>query len=115
MASTLNDRLEQFFRANEGVWVDGRRLSEIAGYAGWRNRITDLRLQRGLVIKNRQRRVRGAIGMMTVSEYRLVPEVSLQPVLRVSGCTCAEMAEPPCGWCDGPDRDLAVDSVAGEA
>ena len=66
---TLNDKLEALFRANPGQWLDGHRLAEVAGYAGWRSRCSNLRTQRGMVIENRvQRRPN-----LTVTEYRWVP------------------------------------------
>lgn len=111
----MNDRLQQFFQAHAGEWLDGRQLGAVAGAYAWRSRVAECRTQRGMVIENRQRKVRGAIGMVTVSEYRHVRDLLSQPILSVSGCTCASMADPPCGWCDGPDRDFTVDSAEGQA
>ena len=71
---TMNDRLEAFLRANPGVWLDGHRLAAVAGYAAFRTRVSDLRLQRGLRIENRVRRFPD----YTVTEYRYVPAVDPQ-------------------------------------
>jgi hypothetical protein len=72
---TLTDRLAQFFTERPSQWVDGRRLSEIAGAYAWRSRCSDLRLQRGMTIENRVRVWRNHDGSrFTVSEYRFVPK-----------------------------------------
>lgn len=73
---TLNDRLEAYFKERPLQWIDGKALSEVAGYAGWRNRVTDLRLMRGLDIKNRTQRVKPDIhghSGYTKSEYIYTP------------------------------------------
>jgi len=71
--ASLTDRLEAFFRAHPGIWVDGRRLAEVAGCYAWRSRVSDVR-RRGLRIENRQRVVTGGDGRpVTVSEYRYQP------------------------------------------
>lgn len=73
-ASTLCDRLQAYFVAHAGEWIDGRDLARVAGYAAYRNRITDLRLLRKMTIENRQRIEVLADGRrIRVSEYRYVP------------------------------------------
>jgi hypothetical protein len=64
--------LAEFFRAHPNVWIDGRRLGELAGGYAWRTRVSDVRRPPfSLVIENRQRRVRTTSGAtVTVSEYR---------------------------------------------
>lgn len=65
--STLTDRLADYFRLRRGVWIDGRQLAQIAGYAAWRTRLSELRrAPYSMVIENRQFRRPG----LTVSEYR---------------------------------------------
>ncbi len=86
MPLSLLDRLEQFFRANPGEWVDGKRLERIAGSYAWRTRVSDLRLRRGMVVENRLVRVKRdstpddtaphhypGTQQFTISEYRYVP------------------------------------------
>lgn len=63
---TLNDRLAAYFRAHPNQWLDGRDLARIAGYAGWRTRVSNLRTQRGMTIENRCRRFPDLV----ISEYR---------------------------------------------
>lgn len=71
---TLTTSLALFFRDHPGKWIDGRRLSKIAGYAAWRTRISDLRKSPfRMTIENRQRRVKTADGAFVISEYRFVP------------------------------------------
>ncbi len=71
---SLNDQLEQHFRARAGVWIDGKELAQIAGGYGWRTRCSDLR-KRGMVIENRVRRT----PHYAVSEYRWVPDPPAVP------------------------------------
>ena len=67
---SITDRLEQYFRAREGVWLDGLELALVGGQYGWRTRCSDLR-KRGMVIENRVRRVKTPQGQtFQVSEYR---------------------------------------------
>jgi len=49
---TLNDKLEAYFKEHENEWIDGRALAEIAGFYGWRSRVSNLRRKRGMVIDN---------------------------------------------------------------
>lgn len=72
---SLNDRMLALFKAHPNEWINGRTLAEVGGYAGWRNRLTDLRLIYGMTIKNRKRYVNVASGKITVSEYRYLPPV----------------------------------------
>jgi hypothetical protein len=100
-------RLEAFFLAHPGEWIDGRRLEAVAGRYAWRSRVSDLRKRPYTHrIENRQRHiipvecdcsevhenVGGVSGCecechtrrpcsYTVSEYRFVPDVA--PVRRV--------------------------------
>jgi hypothetical protein len=76
---TLNDKLEAFLRARPNEWIDGRVIAEVAGYAGYRNRITDLRLLRGLRIDNDKRPFRREDGKtVTKSYYRYVPQGQME-------------------------------------
>ena len=70
---TLNDRLEQFFKARPNVWVDGHDLAQVAGFFAWRSRCSDLRRLRGMVIENEVTVVKKPNGTRyTVSRYRYV-------------------------------------------
>lgn len=40
---SLNDRLEAHFKAHPGEWWHARELLAIAGFGGWRSRISNLR------------------------------------------------------------------------
>lgn len=70
---SLTDRLEQFFRARPGEWIDGRQLGTFAGAYAWRSRVSDVR-RRGLRIDNRVRTLHEPDGRAwKVSEYRYTP------------------------------------------
>jgi hypothetical protein len=66
--------LAQFFRARPGSWHSSRDLAAVAGFCGWRGRISDIR-KTGMTIECRVRRVQGPSGPCKVSEYRYVPTV----------------------------------------
>lgn len=75
---TMNDRLEALFRASPNEWIDGRQLETVGGGYAWRTRVSDLRLQRGMTIENRCRRIPKLLNpseRVTISEYRYVPSV----------------------------------------
>lgn len=79
---TLNDLLQQFFQAHPNEWIDGRKLETVAGAYAWRSRVSDLRLQRGMDIQNRCRRIPKLLvpgESVTISEYRYVTHEPLQP------------------------------------
>lgn len=69
MSATYRDRVADYLKGNAGVWVDGLVLQEIGGRYAWRSRISDARLELGMNIVNRQRKV----GERTVSEYCFIP------------------------------------------
>lgn len=69
MTQTYRDILADYFRAHRGEWVDGLTLAGLAGAYAWRSRISDVRVQLGMPIENRQRKV----GRRTVSEYKFTP------------------------------------------
>jgi hypothetical protein len=74
---TMNDKLEAFFKARPGKWVDGLELAGVAGCYAWRSRCSDLR-KRGMNIENRTRRVTLTDGeVITKSEYRYAPQGQL--------------------------------------
>ena len=70
---TLCGRVFDVLHANRGRWVDGRRLAEVGGYAGWSARVRELRNRYGYTVENRQRPGLSATGeAFTITEYRLV-------------------------------------------
>lgn len=71
---SLNDVLAAFLTARAGRWIDGERLSHVAGKYAWRSRLSDLRrAPYGMTIENRQRTLTSGSGKRyKVSEYRLV-------------------------------------------
>ena len=78
---TLADRLEAFFDAHRGEWLDGRQLATVAGAYAWRTRVSDLRKPPYLMqITNRRRRVMENGRTWAVSEY------CYQPVTQESTC-----------------------------
>ena len=69
---TLTDRLAAHFRVRAGEWINARDLLNVAGFAGWRTRVSNLRYPPyNMMIVNRSRTVNG----YRVSEYRYVQEV----------------------------------------
>lgn len=65
---TYRDRVAELFRRRAGEWIDGLEIAQVGGVYAYRTRISDCRLQLGMRIDNRLRKV----GARTVSEYRLV-------------------------------------------
>lgn len=67
---SLNQRLAAFFAARPNTWVDAHELLRVAGFAGWRTRVSQIRKPPfNMTIENRWRVVDG----YRVSEYRFVP------------------------------------------
>ena len=65
---TYRDAVARLLQSRPNQWIDGLELARVGGAYAWRSRISDARVQLGLTIENRQRK----IGRRTVSEYRLV-------------------------------------------
>ena len=63
------DYVADYFRLHPHEWINAEVLMTIGGRMAWRSRVSDARLELGMVIKNRQRKV----GRRTVSEYRYQP------------------------------------------
>ena len=67
---TRCSRLAKLFLAPRGEWIDARRLSEIAGFCGWRTRAAELtHAPWHLTIETRLRRTENGT---VISERRLV-------------------------------------------
>jgi hypothetical protein len=77
---TLTVILGEFLRARPNQWVDGRQIAKIAGFAGWRARISDLRkAPYAMTISNRQRNVRvDEHTTFRVTEYRYEPPAAAE-------------------------------------
>jgi hypothetical protein len=75
---TLCGRVFDVLHANRGRWVDGRRLAEVGGYAGWSARVRELRNHYGYTVENRQTILKYKDGpqvgkpWMTITEYRML-------------------------------------------
>lgn len=66
---TMCERLAMHFKAHPDTWLDARGLLSVAGFGGWRTRISNLRYPPyNMQIVNRTRREHG----YTVSEYKFV-------------------------------------------
>lgn len=71
---TLNDRLAEYFKARPNQDIDARDLLPIAGFAGWRSRVAELRFPPySMVIENKWKTVDTPNGRRRVSWYRYVP------------------------------------------
>ena len=68
--ASLTDILEDFLKANPGVWITMHELAAIAGLGGWRTRLSDCRLKRQMIIE-----WNGKNG--SASRHRYVPYQSL--------------------------------------
>lgn len=67
---TLLDNLEAYFKARPGLYIDGHELQNVGGRLAWRTRISELRTQRRLTIRNRV--IRWPSGQKR-SQYRYEP------------------------------------------
>ncbi len=73
--TTLDDKVEDYFNARLGEWVDAGELLGVGGRCGWRTRVSTVRKRfkaRGGDINNRWFRVKVGDRTVTVSEYRAV-------------------------------------------
>ena len=83
---SLRDNLALYFQQHANVWIDGVTLEMIAGRYAWRSRVSDLRTQLGMDIRNRQMRQTDETGKRwTRSDYMYVPneqrEATWKPTL----------------------------------
>lgn len=77
---SLTARLAMFLRAHPYEWIDARRLAKVAGFAGWRTRVSDLRREPwSMRVENKWETVTEYDGSRyRVSWYRYVPERAVQ-------------------------------------
>ena len=79
---TLTETLAAYFLARPNAWIDGMEIASVAGSYAWRSRCSDVRRTFGMVIENRQRRMRGTperdYRQYVISEYRYVPAAEAQ-------------------------------------
>lgn len=68
---TYRDAVAALFKSAPGCWVPWHRIAEVGGAMAWRTRVSDCRLELGMSIDNRVRKLENG---SKVSEYRyLVP------------------------------------------
>ena len=70
------DKVAEYFRAHPHEWINAQKVFvKMAGFGGWRTRISECRTDLGMRIDNRQRHVTDPETQetFTVSEYRWVP------------------------------------------
>jgi hypothetical protein len=67
---SLTDAVEAYFRAHPNTWLSMADLSKVGGLGGFRTRISDCRIKRGMHIENNRKN--GAR-----SAYRFLPYVPL--------------------------------------
>ena len=70
MSIAYRDKVAGLFRASPGAWIDGLTVASRGGAYAWRTRVSDCRVQLGMVIENR---VRALENGSKVSEYRSRP------------------------------------------
>ena len=67
MSIAYRDKVAGLFRASPGAWIDGLTVASCGGAYAWRTRVSDCRVQLGMVIENR---VRTLPDGSKASEYR---------------------------------------------
>jgi hypothetical protein len=67
MSIAYRDEVAGLFRASPGAWIDGLTVASRGGAYAWRTRVSDCRVQLGMVIENR---VRTLPDGSKASEYR---------------------------------------------
>ena len=67
MSIAYRDKVAGLFRASPGAWIDGLTVASRGGAYAWRTRVSDCRVQLGMVIENR---VRTLPDGSKASEYR---------------------------------------------
>lgn len=76
---TFRDQLADYLQARANQWIPAVAFESVAGRQAWRTRLSECRVQLGMVIENRTRRVKRADGTVSVlSEYRYVPATARQ-------------------------------------
>ena len=79
MSATLTAKLARHFEQHPNTWLDARGLLSVAGFGGWRTRVSDLRKPPySMVIENKvsTRVIEGQ--RITDSFYRYVPAAERQ-------------------------------------
>ena len=64
------DRLAALFRSRPNEWISAYVLMDVAGKMAWRTRVSNARLELGMVIENEVRRDRNGVA---TSWYRFIP------------------------------------------
>ena len=71
MSIAYRDKVARLFRASPGAWIDGLTVASRGGAYAWRTRVSDCRVELGMVIENR---VRSLPNGSKASEYRYMPD-----------------------------------------
>ena len=71
MSIAYRDKVAGLFRASPGAWIDGLAVASHGGSYAWRTRVSECRVQLGMVIENR---VRALEDGTRASEYRYMPD-----------------------------------------
>jgi len=71
MSRAYRDKVAGVFRASPGAWIDGLTVASHGGAYAWRTRVSECRVQLGMVIENR---VRALEDGTRASEYRYMPD-----------------------------------------
>jgi hypothetical protein len=71
MSIAFRDKVAGVFRASPGAWIDGLTVASRGGAYAWRTRVSECRVQLGMVIENR---VRALEDGTRASEYRYMPD-----------------------------------------
>ena len=69
MSTTFRNQVAGLFRACPHQWIESDLLAKVGGKNAWRTRVSECRVDLGMPIANRLRKV----GRVTVSEYKFVP------------------------------------------
>ncbi len=67
---SLTERVRLLFLSRPHVWIDGRELAQIGGYAAWRSRVSDMRTKYGMRIENKVE----TRPHLKISKYRYLPD-----------------------------------------
>ena len=70
MSRAYRDKVAGLFRASPGAWIDGLTVASHGGAYAWRTRVSECRVQLGMVIDNR---VRALEDGTRASEYMYTP------------------------------------------
>ena len=73
---TQNEKLEEFFRAHPGQWIDMPDLAKEIGAFAVHSRVSDLRKDRGMIIEHKNTWATEDGAQKIFSRYRFMPNVT---------------------------------------